>query len=125
MTGKNKSLSKEQNAKWDGKSPQKRYEGGRCIGTLMPSADLPQILSKEARAAATDQRIVEAHKYLSIKTEVRNGEKVAYIYASRRHPDEPCECIAPDYSGPDVHDDLRMTMKLELIRIEDEAGLLG
>jgi hypothetical protein len=124
MTGKNKSLSTEQNAEWDGKSPQKLYEGGHCIGMLMPSASLPQILSKEARAAATDQRIVGAHKYLSIKTEVRNGEKVAYIYASRRHPDEPCDCDAPDYKGPDVHDDLRMTMKLELIRIEDEAGLV-
>ena len=125
MTGKNKSLPKVQNAKWDGKSPQKLYEGGRCVGTLMPSANLPQILSKEGQAAVTDQRIVAPHKYLSIKTEVRNGEKVAYIYASRRHPDEPCDCDAPDYKGPDVHDDLRMTMKLELIRIEDEAGLLG
>jgi hypothetical protein len=117
---------------------RKIYEGGRCIGTLKASREGPQILNKtqlqalgirpkEDRMAqgVTAVPTVGLHKFMTLVTEVRDGEKIAHLYNSRRHPDEPCECAEDEYEGDDVHDELRMTFKLDLIRIDDKAGLIG
>ena len=106
---------------------RKIYQDGRCIGTLKGAPDTPQVLNKTQRMALGLKAVPTPgkHKYLTLVTEERDGEKVAYLYVSRFHPDEPCECDDPEYTGDDVHDDLRMTFKLDLIRLDDMAGLIG
>jgi hypothetical protein len=64
------------------------------------------------------------HKYMIIETETRDGENIVKIRISKRHPDLPCDCEDPDFDGEDIHDDLRMTLKLALIRVTDEVGIL-
>ena len=112
---------------WDSTEPQKLYDGDRCIGSLMPGSNAAQILSKETQAAVSKQPVAKVgpHKYLTIETDLRDGEKIAYVRISRRHPDESCECEGEDYDGEDIHDDIRMTLTLDLIRITDAAGLLN